>query len=649
MADDSECNSALYIEVDVPKLDLLDTYPRSDTLTVSPVFADIDWTQTREAFELVAMLAVVHADALARGISEDGMPFLSGLGNSGVEYRPSNIQQPIRLVFELRYDRFDAHFYECMFQPLKLSERSDAYQKARQRLLDTVESERVRRLCENVVVPVQVRHDEDTFHSLLRKQESALTHQRMLVLEGLHSSFDVWASDSDGLCGSLEQPVVPIIGLDLCNVACYGSLVRSWLKSLTDTNMNNARLSMDTTFFSLPDTIAMFSSIAATRSLESFDTFVPGFSNTNNGHKLGPALRSWLQWMAFALFSVYSRSAVKEVELKFSWITQEVVAVMQEVLEATNPLQVLLGSSEPECRVAMLLRDVDVAGVTVETGTDIWIVRDDHSIDTVEVHVPGHGVCTIGRSDMTIPTACSATTRRFVLKLSVYELIESDGLFAFIKLLGPSLSGLSLSAGDDEHTRHIGPLELESLVRACPHIKSFELHKEIKFRGCDQLWKLYESGECHMAVLVLPIHCEDELRSLLTGLAQSESRMAQCVRRLDINLEYSFSSLARTTQVALKTMHETNRIMETVQFDTDGDNESIKQTLLAVPPVRIALPRTPPIATKLAFLSGCYMTQLASSSAIHAMKRMDRGIFGTIFAFAAMSGPRLIIIDREGI
>ncbi|TMW57931.1 hypothetical protein Poli38472_013405 [Pythium oligandrum] len=391
--------------------------------------------------------------------------------------------------------------------------------------------------------------------------------------------------------------------------------------------------------------VPIFSGIAAGTTFAEFTHNISGWSEVEED----PTNRtSWMQWMAFAFFSPFSKSSVEKLNLEDESFTLQDAADVQELLEARNPFQVLLGSSETDCMEASLLVDVQVSEeVRVEAGTVVWVITNDPSCDSIEALVPGYDLYEIPRSSLSVPTPSETRTHRICLKLAVFDDYlnldpEDDGFIQLAEVLGPYLSGLAL-VNDEGVEREIESQELVSLLQACPHLDYLDLDRKIIFSGCEELPELYDAQLCHVTVLKYTALNEDEALAILDGLENVPNRMANHLRELHLGMEEQ--AVTEDVFTALVEMLETNYSLEAVRISVPRqDEQDLMKAIDKIPPIYFAVPHTPPLESKLALLGAGYVPEAASNSVARALARMDKAILASIFAFAATPKKRVIRI-----
>ncbi|TMW57930.1 hypothetical protein Poli38472_013404 [Pythium oligandrum] len=635
-----------------------------------------DWERVHEAMEIVAMVAFAESCLLAQGELRQKRPFHQGVMSVVQEkmprdFSPTNLAQPIR--FGLRIvvpllvnepDKLVSRIFDRLFSPFVLSQRSKKYHAARQRILDNIPNAKLRRQCEWITIPVVVTMDflngveslaalYDELSGVYAKQQREVSS--MFVLEGI-KCFGIFddlhfsQTDADKLCALFAYPGVPIIGFYPMYLDQPGPVVREWLEGIVNASVRPSRLKLrvQTKREYEQDYISIFSRIASGVTFEEFTHCQREPLDTQES-QLDPMIRrGWLQWMAFAFFSPFSKSTVATLNLEDACFTLDDAMAIQQVLEARNPFQVLLGASETDCLVATLQEDIYLPneGAELASGTVVWIIHDHTTRGSVEILVPGSGVYEVSCSSISMASPCEITSHMTRLELSANQDFThgNDGLLRLADVLGPYLTGLALVV-DEDSDRDIGRQELDSLLRACPHLDFLELGSNVQFFGSTSLTELYNARLCHISVLKCSVSTEEELLALVDGLTSSQSQMASRLRELYLCL--GSEAITDGAIAGLVELLEKNTTLEAVNFGVPMTHERIvKRAINSVPPGHVTIPRTPVLDVKLALLGSCYVADAVSNPVLRAFASMDKAIFASIFAYAATPKKRIVGLNE---
>ncbi|TMW67584.1 hypothetical protein Poli38472_011204 [Pythium oligandrum] len=552
-----------------------------------------------------------------------------------------------------------------LFGSLSLDQRSSAYRDTRLRLLSMIRDPVCRHECEALAVGVVVRAGFANCCLLTTLQRGLDVACRQRDDGGVHQGthfvikavdFDLsytTESEADALVTSISSRVVPLQRLELA--FCERNVTSLVLGALWDaTKTRNVHSGVDFVLgFAFCDEeafISQFSAVAGSSLIESLDV---NSSEEELGSESDVPRVQGLQWMAFAVLSRFSRSAVRNLVLQDVFSVQD-VTIINEIISSDNPLKLLLGSTEPACRVVVLNDDVvlkNVGGsssVNVNAGTTVWAVHDQPPSSVIDVLIPGYGVHSVERAKVTpeSPTANPSHVSYLDVRITLGE-DKFDGLFKLLTVVGERLERLSITQeeAEEETEEDSVSISITVILEACPHLQ-FLKAKGCTIAGFSQLSELYENHSCQVSVLELSklqLETYDQVIAFFETLGRDTSRMAQLLREL--RLELSEEMISPAMVLALKTMLTSNHTLEVLIIGVpEGQEDVFEDVIEALPPVYVPAVRKPfPLRSKLALVS------VVRASTTRSLARLDSEILSRVFAFAALPQKRFVhVTTAEG-
>ncbi|TMW66612.1 hypothetical protein Poli38472_014588 [Pythium oligandrum] len=176
-------------------------------------------------------------------------------------------------------------------------------------------------------------------------------------------------------------------------------------------------------------------------------------------------------------------------------------AAIAEVVSAANPLQVLLNSSEEECKTSSLLEDVElhVTSAKLRAGLNVWVVHNRPTESFMEVLVPGHGVHRMDRSKLSTPVKPVLTTSAenvfLMLSDEVGDMGGFPGLIPMHDAVGKHLVGLDIWIASSVHELTI--VDIRNILRSCPRLK-YLIINGAQVESLDGIVDAYEADECRI-------------------------------------------------------------------------------------------------------------------------------------------------------
>ncbi|TMW69143.1 hypothetical protein Poli38472_001299 [Pythium oligandrum] len=397
--------------------------------------------------------------------------------------------------------------------------------------------------------------------------------------------------------------------------------------------------------------------------------------------------RDW-QWLSYVLFSSYSAGGYMTLDLADLSLTLEDIEAINEIRHAENPFPLLHPRSAGIQRnqpvqvarvekgvefdpIADLVGDVnndedtwqealwqDSNGCSTNLPCSFYVMDDDPTKSTVDVLVPGFGVCPVDRAKMQIslasdrevacpssPTSTASFTRELSsLRISLRpdDPDEITGLVPFIKLFKSSLDTLSVRSG---FWPMINEEMLHEIVRECSELRILTLEGAI-LSSLQPIIDLYEVDGCEAYNLKFTRLCvaqAGDMKELLNVMVNPNSKFSQHVTYLTLE----FGEVDVDTIAALVLILMLNK---TIQYVTYG----LPALHLAVARDRIepfhneaiaGIQSFVPVASRLALLS--VMHRAAASDEQSVLGRMDSMVISRIFEFASEPKRRVVCLRES--
>ncbi|TMW67574.1 hypothetical protein Poli38472_011194 [Pythium oligandrum] len=624
-----------------------------------------EYEDVLEAMELVSLLACVDEDAWIQGL----LKYTSGsslvLADRGsyqpprfairlVGYRPEDVEEDpdaapacIQDAATLIHDMI-----HHMFSPVR---HSAGFQEVKNELLSNVTDPSVREKCDQIKIPVVLEGmfwDNAVYttfqldlEDVYSRRHANLSPECPIWLEAMSiSTEDPQASVEEAaqLGLLLSQRKLPLRDIDIFDIKWTSSIVVNGLKNSMHVNEVSRRFDLSGMYYSASERVAVFSALAANTSIKTMRLWLlQDWSESEHE----TTRRATLQWVAFSIFSQYSQSAIDTFEFEDDSFTTQNAQAMREVLTAANPLQILLDSSESECKTANLLEDHIIStSVVVPTGTKVWIIHNRPSEPRVDILLPGCGVYPVERSKLTQPEVVYRAKAVTFLKLF---LDQGDNDFApFIQVIGSHIERLSVQVRAS--TGSISSSHIQQVAGSCPKLKYLVLDG-MDSEGLQAIVKAFDSALPCLDALHLEGFMTKEpedLMQFISALGDTRHRMSLQLRELHLDL-YGFD-LSIDASLALRSALMSNNVLHTVFLKPGRHNYfEINDHVQSLPDVLIPIPHKPlALRSKFAFLS--IVHNLSASDVIQdALGRVDSAIISLIFAFSAVPTKRIVVARRD--
>ncbi|TMW67588.1 hypothetical protein Poli38472_011208 [Pythium oligandrum] len=624
----------------------------------------------REAIELVALLAFVDYDAYLQGL-------MSCISCAATMFCPEREQFSPR--FNIKFDVAEdddlddqenqqmvtkelQHAVQRMFEPLLLKQRSPAYRETREQLLGRAGCPDLRRKYESLKTPVVMMSDtwnSGVLDDFLSMAEAVYARQRQpqdsnavtsqLVLEAVDITVD-YPQESRAraakLGAHLAQRAIPLRRLAVnetegaASIICGGMTVAS----PTHYDMLCSDITIEDSFDSDEETTAVFSSIAANQVLKSM--MMCWIVNWNEPDS-ATIHRSVLKWAAFVAFSPYAMNSLDYFDFECNALSLQDAAAIAEVVSAANPLQVLLNSSEEECKTSSLLEDVELpvdshgTSAKLRAGLNVWVVHNRSTEPFMMVLVPGHGVHRMDRSKLSTPVKPVLTTpaENVFLMLSdeVGDMGGFPGLIPMLDAVGKQLAGLDIWIGSSVH--ELTMMDIRNILRSCPRLKYLMINGA-QVESLDGIVDAYEADDCRIQQLLLStitMTNGNGTERFLDALEHEDSAVSRHLLEFRVD---DLSWLARDIENAtrLAKVLNRNRTLQVVIACTSAGQDDARVKALEQQIDKDVFVRCDllPLRSKLAFLSAM------SSSVYPAAEHVDSEVARMIFDFASPGIKRVV-------
>ncbi|KAE8989100.1 hypothetical protein PR001_g21862 [Phytophthora rubi] len=334
-------------------------------------------------------------------------------------------------------------------------------------------------------------------------------------------------------------------------------------------------------------------------------------------------------WLIYAVFCGCSSVSQNDVSI-YASLTSEGVVMIQEVLRSKYPQPALQQSQDrpPEYGFVDIQKGAQLSG---RNGTRLEITRalrcralyyPATTADSVEVVVPGYGICTTkiedgGNnfvSDAVCPSLPSDQLKRInSLTLDLTALESEAVLMQLLSLIGGSLQWLSLSrnerASRSQRARS-QKIDLCMLATTCPELE------ELNLTFCVVRVSAPNQALRQWAIKDISLDDVDDVSAMVTCLTDTTLRMRKTLVRLDVHHLYGHPLCP----------HDKKRLSA---FNGEF-----------LPVTKEKLPNQSKAAMLSAVRSGCNIN--SSTEAFPALSRLDASVLSLIFTFAATPEQRSI-------
>lgn len=430
---------------------------------------------------------------------------------------------------------------------------------------------------------------------------------------------------------------------------------------------------------------AFCSALASSRGIESVH-LSEIFTEERGYHRFA----KW-QWTAYAFFWRESTSDVSALRIEDTSLREEDVNAIATILAAKYPAKHLLSmetsgsdgadasNAEAETVSVLLSKGTtieidpydpyDRKSFTLDADDHFLVMKDDEASEFVEVLVPGYGHCAAERDGVQYYLRSTETDAASKippdhcitsLHAEFKHLVQASTLQAFVQLVGPPLTSLTLKA------RTLSCESLDVLLRCCPRLKRLSLDI-LEEHTLEILVQAYKERACSISSLSLQgLELEsEEITIFAHALGQKESVIAKTLEELSIGERVESYALDESNLFALLAMLETNTKIEYLKLYIENalyDNFLPLFTEFhgqALPVVKEPIP----LACRVAFLS--VIQQFNSEDEEHAApdlgeqhiskksrrqstsstvntSGLDRHVVSLIFQFAAVPKQRIV-------
>ncbi|TMW67575.1 hypothetical protein Poli38472_011195 [Pythium oligandrum] len=311
------------------------------------------------------------------------------------------------------------------------------------------------------------------------------------------------------------------------------------------------------------DRVEVFSKIAATPALKCGElNLMSAWEHDEDPQSTRVRM---LQWMSFAFFSRFSLNSITQVDIWINGLSRRDAATVTEIVSSENPLQMLLNSSEAQCKTAQLLEDVELLDTVgpdasdptaLSSGAIVWVVHNRQDSPTMEVLVPGYGVHGIEKTKLSNPTVppLAPPVLDLAIMLDEYEDEEDnlEGLVPLLEVIGAHTMSLTINMQPED--LDIDATSIPDILHACPRLQYLEM-EHVTCDGLECLVDAFEDDECQLTALNLNgVMCGDDTESLdmvFDALKVSDTRIAMQLQELHIRTNTSnWMSTARFTRLS---------------------------------------------------------------------------------------------------
>ncbi|TMW67593.1 hypothetical protein Poli38472_011213 [Pythium oligandrum] len=622
----------------------------------------------REAVELVSLLALVDEKVWVKGLFR----LISWHPRFLVERESFT---PPRFVFHLRdvvssadsnrqeWDRASCISVQTMiahlFTPLHLDKRSTAYRETWTQLCKHAEWLKQQPSGEHLKIPVVVESCWSALGVLQTDLEAIYCRQQKepsdycpLVLRGLSLLPDDRvdaALDRQLLASSLLGRKIPLRDIVVTDETATKSIAYTFLSDhptdADDDPVFERSLTIYEAMHLLTDPLLTFSSIAANTTLKKF-------SICDYDHEVSMLA----EWLAFAVFSPFSRSSIRRFSYETDSMTVEKATKFISIIYAVNPSQMLVGSSEAECKVAELLKAMCLEDPETGDnrwfceGTIVWVIDDDPDESTIDVLIPGYGLAVVERAQLSVPRIPSPKTPITHLSITVSDTrgdedrTNFDGIVPLMEAVGRSLTHLEIDVSNT--SRALKPTEMDGILRACPNLERLSLmYFDTSALPC--LLDAYESGACRITSLILGDGEEryGDIDLFFEALGDPNQRISQQLQELLYESDKISSSwMAKEFRETLRTNRGIRTLLLGAQRLKFEKAKRILEVLLAVCMRESMFP----LRSKIAFLSVIYHSQFPTcGSRSNSLAGLDTSILSQIFEYAAPMIERIVRVVRD--